>query len=241
MPSPRGLGLLLFLVVFASAAHAATINVVGLFPGKAVVVVDGAAPRSVGVGESVGGYKLVSVGADSATFLVDGKRQTIAMGSFLGGRVMNNAANNAANNGGNNGANNGASDNAKSSAGARASAMVAVDSRGHYATDGTINGAATRFLIDTGATLVVLSANEARRLGIAYQQAPQGSAQTANGAVPYRIVKLDRVKVGDVELNNVEAGVMEGGYDGPALLGMSFLSRTEVSRDGQNMVLTKRF
>ncbi|MGI9025211.1 MAG: retropepsin-like aspartic protease family protein [Burkholderiaceae bacterium] len=209
--------MLLVPPVLTSGAHAATLSVVGLFPGKAVVAVDGAAPRSVAIGESVAGYKLLAIGADSATFLVDGKRQTFAMGSFFGGRTSSGSAN------------------------SRASAMLAADSRGHYMADGAINGVPTRFLVDTGATLVVLSANEANRLGIRYREAPQGMANTANGAIPYRIVKLDRVKVGDVELNNVEAGVMEGGYDGPSLLGMSFLSRTEVSRDGQSMVLTKRF
>ncbi len=201
------------LLAIASGAHAATLSVVGLFPGKAVVAVDGAAPRSVAIGESVAGYKLLAIGADSATFLVDGKRQTFAMGSYFGGRAGSN----------------------------RASAMLAADSRGHYMADGAVNGVPTRFLVDTGATLVVLSANEANRLGIPYRQAPQATANTANGAVPYRVVRLDRVKVGGVELNNVEAGVMEAGYDGPPLLGMSFLSRTEVSRDGQSMVLTKRF
>ena len=88
---------------------------------------------------------------------------------------------------------------------------------------------------------MVLGTAEADRLGIAYKQAPRGGATTANGTVGYRIVRLDRVKVGDVELTNVEAGVLEGGYDGPPLLGMSFLSRTEVSRDGQSMVLTRRY
>jgi aspartyl protease family protein len=106
---------------------------------------------------------------------------------------------------------------------------------------GSINGASTRFLIDTGATMVVMSANEAERLGIDYKRGPQGTANTANGPVAFRLVKLDRVKIGDVELSQVEAGVMTGAYDGPVLLGMSFLSRTEVTRDGQSMVLTKRF
>lgn len=206
-------GFALLLLGIAWSAQAATIDVVGLFPGKAVVAVDGAAPRGVGVGESVSGYKLLSIGADSATFLIDGRRQTIPMGSYVGSR----------------------------NASSRASAMLAADSRGHYMANGTINGVATRFLVDTGATLVILSANEAARIGLAYRQAPQAKARTANGAVSYRSVKLDRVKVGDVELDNVDAGVMEGDYDGPALLGMSFLSRTEVSRDGQSMVLTKRF
>ena len=210
-------GSALLLLGLVSGACAATINVVGLFPGKAVVAVDGAAPRSIGVGESIAGYKLLSVGVDSASFLVGGKRQTIALGSYLGGKESVNRAN------------------------GRTNAILSANSRGHYMADGTVNGVPTRFLVDTGATLVILSSNEATRLGVAYRQAPQAMARTANGAVSYRIVKLDRIKVGDVELNNVEAGVMEGGYDGPALLGMSFLSRTEVSRDGQNMVLTKRF
>lgn len=203
----------LLLLAVTCGARAATIDVVGLFPGKAVVSVDGGAPRGVGVGETVAGYKLLSIGADSATFLIDGRRQTLPMGSYVG----------------------------RLSPSSRARAMLAADSRGHYMADGTINGVATRFLVDTGATLVILSANEAARIGIAYRQAPQAKARTANGAVSYRSVKLDRVKVGAIELDNVDAGVMEGGYDGPALLGMSFLSRTEVSRDGQSMVLTKRF
>jgi aspartyl protease family protein len=206
-------GAALLLLGVAVHVEAATINVVGVFPGKAVVAVDGAAPRSIAVGESVAGFKLVAVGADAATFLVDGKRQTIAMGSYLGGK----------------------------SASSRASTMVTLDGRGHYMADGAINGVPTRFLVDTGATLVILSANEATRLGVSYRQAPQAMARTANGTVPYRVVKLDRIRVGDVEINNVEAGVMESGFDGPTLLGMSFLSRMEVSRDGQNMVLTKRF
>jgi len=103
-----------------------------------------------------------------------------------------------------------------------------------------VNGTSTRFLVDTGATMVVISSREADRLKVAYRQASQSMAQTANGRVTYRTVTLDRIKVGDVELTNIEAGVLEG-YDGPNLLGMSFLSRTEVSRDGQSMVLTRRF
>ncbi len=197
----------------ADAAHAATIDVVGLFPGKAVVAVDGGAPKSVAVGDTVAGAKLLAIHGDSATFLLDGRRETIAMGSYLAG---------------------------KAGAG-RATATLMPDGRGHFLADGTVNGVSTRFLVDTGATLVVLAARDADRMAIDYRHAPQSLANTANGQVPYRVVMLDRVKVGDVELNHVEAGVMEGGYSGPALLGMSFLSRTEVNRDGEAMVLTRRF
>ncbi len=195
------------------SASAAQLDVVGLFPGKAVVSVDGGPPRSIGVGDSVGGFRLVSVGGDGATFLVDGRRQTIPMGSYLAGTSDH----------------------------GRATAVLGADGSGHYVAQGAINGTATRFLVDTGATLVVMSSNEADRLHLAYKLAPQANASTANGRVSYRLVRLDRIKVGDVELTNVAAGILEGGYDGPTLLGMSFLSRTEVSRDGQSMVLTRRF
>jgi aspartyl protease family protein len=202
----------LWLALTACDATAAKLDVVGVFPGKAVVTIDGAAPRSVNVGETVAGFKLLSVTGDGATFLVDGRRQTVAMGSYIAGTPAH----------------------------GRATAVLGADSRGHYLTQGTVNGASTPFLVDTGATVVIISVKEAERLRLAWKQAPQGSANTANGQVSYRMLKLDRVKVGDVELTNVDAGIIEG-YDGPNLLGMSFLSRTEVSRDGANMVLTRRF
>jgi len=202
------------LVLGAAAvdASAAKIDVVGVFPGKAVVSIDGGGPRSISVGDTVAGFKLVAVNGEVATFLVDGRRQTVPMGSYVAG----------------------------SSDHGRATAVLGADGSGHYMAQGAVNGTSTRFLVDTGATMVVISSREADRLKVAYRQASQSMAQTANGRVTYRTVTLDRIKVGDVELTNIEAGVLEG-YDGPNLLGMSFLSRTEVSRDGQSMVLTRRF
>ena len=207
----RGL-LIAGAMVAARDASAAKIDVVGIFPGKAVVSVDGGAPRGISVGDTVGGYRLVAVDRDSATFVVDGRRQTVAMGSYVGGNSNS----------------------------GRATAYLGADDNGHYIAQGAVNGSSTRFLVDTGATMVIISSREADRLRVDYKQAPLASANTANGRVSYRTVRLDRVKVGDVELANVEAGVLDG-YDGPNLLGMSFLSRTEVSRDGQSMVLTRRY
>ena len=197
----------------AAFAQAASVNVVGLFPGKAVVSIDGAALRTMSAGETRNGVKLVSTTGDSATFIVEGRQQTLALGQYFAGRA----------------------------ASGRASTTLVADGRGHYLTQGTINGAAVTFLVDTGATLVVLSGAEATRMGIAYKRGREGTANTANGAVPFWLVTLDTVKVGDIVLNNVPAGVQEAGLSGMSLLGMSFLSRTEMSRDGQNMVLTKRF
>lgn len=200
------------LVCATSVAQAVRIDVVGLFPGKAVIAVDGSSPKSLSVGETFNGVKLVAVTANDATFVVDGRHETVALGSYR----------------------------ASPRPGARSMAVLNLDGRGHYVAEGAINGVATRFLVDTGASLVILSAAEADRMALRHRDAPKAMANTANGTVAFRTVKLDRVRVGDIELANVDAGVLEG-YEGPSLLGMSFLSRTEVSRDGQAMVLTRRF
>ncbi|MGV3654925.1 MAG: retropepsin-like aspartic protease family protein, partial [Noviherbaspirillum sp.] len=63
---------------------------------------------------------------------------------------------------------------------------------------------------------------------------------TANGQVPVYRVRLDTVRVGEIELTQVDATVQEQGLPF-ALLGMSFLNRTEMRRDGQHMTLTKRY
>ena len=95
-------------------------------------------------------------------------------------------------------------------------------------------------MVDTGATSVSLSASEAQRLGINYRNGRRAYARTANGVIGVYVVRLDHVKVGDITLNNVEATVSEGPAH-VALLGMSFLNRMEMRRDGQTMTLTQRY
>ena len=103
-----------------------------------------------------------------------------------------------------------------------------------------MNGGSVRFLVDTGATMIALPASTANRLGIAYRKGRRGLLQTAAGpTVAYRI-KLDTVRLGGIRLQNVDAVVLEGGL-AIALLGMSFLNRVEMQRDGQMMVLTRRY
>ncbi len=203
------------MVLGAAAAPvgATDVNVVGLSPNRAIVVIDGGAPRVLNQGMEINGVKLLSTSGESGEFMIDGRRQTLRLGQFYGGNA--NAG--------------------------RASTTLTADGRGHYVTQGSINGGSMTFLVDTGATLVVLSAADAHRLGIAYKNAPQYTANTANGTVSYYKVTLNTVKIGDIVLNNVDAAIQESGLATGALLGMSFLSRTEISRDGQNMVLTKRF
>jgi aspartyl protease family protein len=199
----------------ATAVHAADISVVGLFPNKAVLVVDGSGPKTYSVGATITeGVKLVSANESSATIETNGKRQSIALGEHF-----NRSA---------------------GSGSGRASVTLQADARGHYMVQGQINGGSVRMLLDTGATMVALPASDATRLGIDYKSGRVGYVNTANGTVPAYLVKLNTVKVGDIELNQVDGVVQEQGLP-IILLGMSFLNRTEMRRDGEQMVLTKRF
>jgi aspartyl protease family protein len=201
------------LLAAALPASATDVTVIGLFSNMAVVTIDRGSPKTLKVGERTPeGVMLVSVANGAAVLEIDGKRQTLEMGQHF---------------------------ETAADTGSRTSVTLARDNRGHFRTDALVNGVTVRFLVDTGATLVSLPVNEAQRLGINYLKGQPGYSVLADGrrVVSYR-VNLESVTVGDVTLYNVE-GVVQGG--GEPLLGMSFLSRTEMRNDGQNLVLTKRY
>jgi aspartyl protease family protein len=195
-------------------AFAADVTLVGLIGAKAIVVIDGGAPRLLAPGQKTAeGVVLLGTEKEAASFEIDGRKRTLHMGQAYSAAAR----------------------------GGRQNVTLNVDARGHFVTTGAINGGSVRFLVDTGATLVALPAAEARRLGIDYLQGQRGQMQTANGAaVAYR-VKLDTVRIGDIEVNSVDAVVSEGDTMGVTLLGMSFLNRMEIKQDGQSMTLTKRY
>jgi aspartyl protease family protein len=198
-------------------AAAADINVVGLTAGKAVVIIDKGKPRTLSVGQtSPEGVKLVEATTESATFEVGGKRQTLTTGQH--GVISGGGG-----------------------TGDSAVVSLTADSRGHFITTGTVNGVSTRFLVDTGASMVALSVDDARRAGVNYLAGVRGRVQTANGIAVVYNVKLDAVRVGDITLNNVDAAVIEGDKLGIALLGMSFLNRMEMKRAGDTLTLIKRY
>ena len=199
---------------FASGASwAVSVTLVGLFPGKAVVVINGQEPRTITAGQKTDeGVTLVSTASATAVFDIDGKRQTLDLGEHF----------------------------APTSGKAGSVLAISADGQGHHWTVGQVNGKSIRFLIDTGATTVSLPAAFAKSAGIDYQKGQRGFVQTANGpALAFR-VKLDSLTIGDITVYQIDATVLESGLE-VALLGMSFLSRTDMKRDGANLVLTKRF
>jgi len=201
--------------LLASAGATATeVTVSGLFTNKAVVQIDGGPLRTLSVGQSTPeGVVLVSVERDAATFDIDGKRTTLGLG-----RARMAASEPAAE-----------------------SAVLTADVRGHFTTDGMVNGMPIRFVVDTGATLISLPANEARRLSIDYRKGRKVTMATANGNTSGYLVKLDTVRVGGAMLHGVDAVVIDGTGLRSPLLGMSFLNRMNMKREGDIMTLTRRY
>lgn len=202
--------------LFVGAAWAVDdITLQALFEGKAIFVIDGAR-HVLSVGEtSKEGVRLIATDttAEQAQVEIDGKRQTVDLGIVMSGFTP----------------------------AERASVTLWAGTGGHFHANGTVNGLPVRFLVDTGATTIALSGDQARRLGIDYRKRGHpGYANTASGVVRAYSLKLDKVELGPILLYNVDAGVIEGSYPREALLGMSFLGRLDMKRQGNRMELTER-
>lgn len=215
----RRLLIALALLVLADVAPAQSVSLQGMLGTRALLVIDGGEPRSVAPGETQQGVKVVSTSGDQAVVEIKGRRHTLRIGDSqvsIGGNK-----------------------NATGSSSSNKIVLMA-GSGGHFLSQGTINGRAVQFMVDTGASAVGLSVAEAERAGVNYKAGQEVRMQTANGMVPGWLVKLASVRVGDVELHEVDAvvGLQSMPY---VLLGNSFLSRFQMRRDNEQMVLERRF
>jgi aspartyl protease family protein len=197
-------------------AHADSVMLTGTIGSRAILIVNGGAPKTVAVGETYQGVRLVSVQPDQAQVEVGGKRvglrmdSPVSVGGGGGGRA----------------------------GGTRI--VLPVDGRGHFMTAGSINGRPVSFMLDTGATTVGMSAADAIRIGLDYEKGQPVRMNTANGVAQGYRVRLASVRVGDVEVYDVEAIVSPQPMPF-VLLGNSFIGRFSMRRDSDQMVLEKRF
>jgi aspartyl protease family protein len=105
---------------------------------------------------------------------------------------------------------------------------IKAGSLGHYHARAEINGRPIDVMVDSGASIVALSSDDARRAGLHVRDSDYtGLVNTANGVARIAPVTLDRVSIGDITVRNVEAAVMEPGKLATSLLGMSFLNRLQ--------------
>lgn len=216
--------LLASLLAMTGAVRAASsVTLTGTIGNRAILVVDGAAPKTVAVGERHRDVRLVSLQDGQAVVEAgDGRRTTLRMDTpvSVGGAARGGGGGNSNGNG--------------------TRIVLPAGSGGHFLTDGLINGRTVRFLLDTGATSVALSVADAERIGLDYQGGTPVRIGTANGVVQGWQVRLDAVRVGDVEVAGVEAVVSPQSMP-YVLLGNSFIGRFSMRRDSDQMVLEKRY
>lgn len=204
------------LLLLGSVAHAQSVALAGMLGNKALLVVDGSAPQSVAAGQTHRGVTVISTSGEQAVIEQDGKRSTLRVGEapvHMG---------------------------SSKSGGKGNKIVLTAGSGGHFVTAGQVNGKAVQFMVDTGATSVAMSSQDAERAGIQYKAGRPVSLSTANGNTQGFQVKLDSVRVGEVEVLNVDAVVMPQAMPF-MLLGNSFLNRFQMLRDNDQLTLTKKY
>ncbi len=210
--------LLLSLLLSPVSAQERSVTAIALFDGKSMLSIDGSRAKIMNVGDTYKDVTLIEANTEVAIIEVSGRQQTLE----LNGTAT-------------------VSDELGSITGG-GSAVVEMreGEQGFFESLGTINGRQIRFLVDTGASLVVLSSRQANAIGLDYLQGQKSFASTASGTAPMYGITLNSISVGGIRLQNVEAGVIEGNFPERPLLGMTFLSQVDMTRSGNLMTLRER-
>lgn len=207
----------LFALLLAPAVWSQTVAINGTLGDKALLIVDGGFPKSVAIGATHQGVKVISMQGDLVVIEVSGKRMTLRVGDAPAS--VGSAA-------------------GQQSSGSRV--VLTAGPGGHFTSEGQINGRVVRFMVDTGATAVSLGLSEAERIGLKYQNGDRVQMSTANGVVQGWRMTLDNVRLGDVLVSGVDAVISPVSMP-YVLLGNSFLSRFQMNRTNDQMVLERRF
>lgn len=202
---------LLLLVLPISAAE--RVSVLALFPGKAMLEIDGQR-KVLSEGQShASGVRLISANPREARVELNGREQVLTLGTAVSASYVRPAS----------------------------EEIRLVRNDNAYFIDGLINGQPQRMLVDTGATLVAISETDARRLGIPYVlEGEHMGLRTASGVVRGYGVNLKSLKIGSRTFNRVQAVVVQGDNPHFVLLGMNVLQHFEIEQQRNLMILRSR-
>ncbi len=207
------LGMLICLFV-ASAQAMPKIEVVALFTGKAIVMIDGQR-RMIQDGQvTPEGIQVKRINSSRAILVINGQEHALTLNSRVGGPYARKQFDKV---------------------------DVFALSNGQYISAGSINGYPVQFMIDTGASDVAISESLAKSIGIKYmEKGTPVKVRTASHEWPAYAVIFDRVKIGGIELSYVDGIVIQGNKPEMPLLGMSFLGQLDVRTEGQMMQLRRQ-
>jgi aspartyl protease family protein len=201
-----------FVLLTPMASWAASVTLAGILGSKALLVVNGGAPRAVAVGELHQGVKVLAVQREEVAIDVDGVRQNLRLGESpvsVGQHSGNKRI------------------------------VLSADRNGHFVSAGTINGKSMQYMVDTGASAISIGKPDADRMGIQYQNGQRINMHTANGVSSGWLVKLNSVRIGDIEIVGVQAIVTPERMP-YVLLGNNLLGEFQMTRNSQQMILEKR-
>jgi len=203
------------LSLLCAAASAQSVSMAGsIGDSKALLMIDGT-PHTLAVGSTVKGVTLRRVMPGAAEIQVGGRTLNVTMGGA------------PASVGGGGGGSGGRE------------IVISAGPGGHFVATGSINGKSVQLMVDTGATSVAMSRSEADRIGIDWKSGQRSLSHTAGGVVPTYLVSLNSLRIGDVEVFNVPAAVVQAEMP-IILLGNSFLGRFSMRRDSDVLRLERR-
>jgi aspartyl protease family protein len=206
---------ILLLFIFDTAFAAENIRILGLFRDAALVAIDGK-QELLRVGDkATDGILLVSANSNAAVLEIDGARDTYTLNDVISSNFTAPTGQNTV--------------------------TVAPDDQGMYWVNGSINGYQVEFVIDTGASLISMNKHQAIRMGIDYKsRGTKAITSTASGTADIYVIELVRVKVGDIQLQDIQAAVHDSDFPQAILLGNSFLRRINMRREGGLLLLYNR-
>ncbi|WP_426415965.1 retropepsin-like aspartic protease family protein [Aestuariirhabdus sp. LZHN29] len=202
------------VLISLSAVAAPDVRVQGLFPGAAVLIIDGERHLLKVGRKPVKGVSVLEADAHSALLSIDGKQQRLTLS-----REVNSSFTQAE----------------------RKQVRVSLDHEsGSYPVYGAINGRSIQMVVDTGATMVAMSSQQAQAIGLDYSKGTLRPITTASDQVMAFELRLDRVSIGGIERRNIRAVVVEGSYPTVVLLGMSFLQHLRMQEQEGVLLLEEK-
>ena len=190
----------LLLAALQARGGSTSVEVEALLGDTAVLLIDGQR-KTLRVGQSFAGVKLVAAQPTAATLEINGQMKSVGMSQRVGTNFE------------------------------KTQEQVVTIPRNammQYQTNATINGRSVLVMVDTGANMVAISSEQARTMNIDYAAGTPAQVETASGLTGAHAITLQSVSVGGIQVDNVPAMVVEGAYPATILLGMTYLRHVKL-------------